>query len=158
MVRGGGECGIDWYDQGKLTKKQNSFEDLASCAEWLIANRLTHPNMLAAKGSSAGGTLVAQTCLNMRPELFKACVLEVPFLDILTCLLDSKQPLAMTDYLEFGNPVQSKEIYESILSYSPYDNLSQKEYPAVFIQMSLNDPRVPAWGTLKFIEKLRDFA
>ena len=94
----------------------------------------------------------------MRPELFKACVLEVPFLDILTCLLDSKQPLAMTDYLEFGNPVQSKEIYESILSYSPYDNLSQKEYPAVFIQMSLNDPRVPAWGTLKFIEKLRDFA
>lgn len=114
--------------------------------------------MLAAKGSSAGGTLVAQTCLNMRPELFKACVLEVPFLDILTCLLDSKQPLAVTDYLEFGNPVQSKEIYESILSYSPYDNLSQKEYPAVFIQMSLNDPRVPAWGTLKFIEKLRDFA
>lgn len=88
MVRGGGDRGIHWHDEGKLLNKKNSFKDFISCAEFLIANRITHPNLLSAKGASAGGTLVAQACLNMRPDLFKAVILEVPFLDVLTCLLD----------------------------------------------------------------------
>lgn len=124
----------------------------------MVANKISHPNLIAAKGSSAGGTLVAQVGLNLRPELFKAIILEVPFLDIMTTLLDEKLPLTVTDHLEFGNPITDADIYEKIMSYSPYDNLSVKEMPAVYIQMSLNDPRVPAWGTLKFIEKLRDYA
>ena len=108
MVRGGGECGIDWHDQGKLQNKPNSFKDFVSCAEYLVANRITHPNLLSAKGSSAGGTLVAQACLNMRPDLFRAVILEVPFLDVLTCLLDEELPLTLTDHLEFGNPIADK--------------------------------------------------
>ena len=83
MVRGGGDCGSAWHEEGKLLKKHNSFTDFIACTEYLIANRVTHPNLLAAKGTSAGGTLVAQACLNMRPELYKACILEVPFLDVL---------------------------------------------------------------------------
>lgn len=85
-------------------KKHNSFKDFNSCAEYLIANRITHPNLLAAKGTSAGGLLVAQACLNQRPELYRACILDVPFLDVLNSLLDEDLPLALTDHLEFGNP------------------------------------------------------
>ena len=123
MVRGGGEQGINWHEQGKLEKKHNSFSDLISCAEYLIANRLTHPNLLAARGTSAGGTLVAHTCLNLRPELFRAAILEVPFLDVLSCLLDETLPLTLTDHLEFGNPIKDEQLYTTIQSYSPYENL-----------------------------------
>lgn len=104
MVRGGGDCGVQWHEKGKLLNKHNSFSDLISCTEFLVANRISHPNLIAATGSSAGGTLVAQTCLNMRPDLYKAVVLEVPFLDIVSCLLDDTLPLSLTDHLEFGNP------------------------------------------------------
>lgn len=102
--------------------------------------------------------LVAQACLNMRPELFRACILDVPFLDVLTCLLDPEVPLAKTDHLEFGDPLLDSKIYELISSYSPYDNLVSAEYPSVFLNMALNDPRVPGWSTLKFIEKMRDLS
>ena len=93
LVRGGGDRGISWHDDGKLLNKLNTFHDFISCAEYLIANRITHPNLLAAKGVSAGGMLVAQACLNMRPELFRACILDVPFLDVLSCLLDPDEAL-----------------------------------------------------------------
>ena len=156
MVRGGGDRGISWHNDGKLLNKPNSFHDFVSCAEYLIANRITHPNLLAAKGVSAGGMLVAQACLNMRPELFRACILEVPFLDVLSCLLDPDEALSATDYLEFGDPLSDPQIYELISSYSPYENLQRAEYPSLFMNMQLNDPRVPGWSTLKFIEKLRD--
>lgn len=105
QVRGGGERGIQWHEEGKLYNKPNSMLDFISCAEFLIANRITHPNLLAAKGSSAGAMMVAQACLNLRPELFRACILNSPFLDVLNSLLDSSLPLSETDYLEFGNPV-----------------------------------------------------
>ncbi len=95
---------MQWHEQGKLLKKHNSFSDLISCTEYLVANRISHPNLIAALGTSAGGTLVAQTCLNLRPELFKAVILQVPFLDIVSCLLDDSLPLTLTDHLEFGNP------------------------------------------------------
>lgn len=124
MVRGGGERGINWHEQGKLHKKPNSFKDLVACAEYLIASRITHPNLLAVKGSSAGGTLAAHTALNMHPELFRACILNVPFLDMLNTLLDDSLPLTVTDHLEFGNPIEDEKIYKLIHSYSPYENLS----------------------------------
>ena len=108
FVRGGGEKGIAWHDQGKLHNKPNSMLDFISCAEFLIAKRITHPNLLAGKGVSAGGTLAAHACLNMRPDLFRACILNVPFLDVLTSLLDDQLPLSMTDYLEFGNPIEDE--------------------------------------------------
>lgn len=111
MVRGGGEKGIFWHGQGKLQKKPNSFKDFIACAEYLIAQRITHPNLLAARGASAGGTLVAQSCLNIYPELFRACVLNVPFLDVLSSLLDDTLPLAVTDHLEFGNPITDEAAY-----------------------------------------------
>lgn len=102
--------------------------------------------------------LIAQACMNMHPELFRAVVLNVPFLDVLTTLLDESLPLSVTDHLEFGNPALDEKLYQLIHSYSPYENLSHQEYPATLINLSLNDPRVPHWGSLKFIEKLRDLA
>ena len=94
----------------------------------------------------------------MVPELFRACVLNVPFLDVLSALTDETLPLTATDHLELGNPITDEKIYKLINSYSPYENLSKKEYPSVLMNVSLSDPRVPHWGTLKFIEKLRDLA
>lgn len=156
MVRGGGDRGIAWHTDGKLHNKPNSFLDFISCAEYLIANRITHPNLLAAKGTSAGGMLVAQACLNMRPELFRACLLDVPFLDVMSCLLDPDVPLAKTDHLEFGDPLADAKIFELIQSYSPYENLQIGEYPSLFMNFTLNDTRVPDWSILKFVEKMRD--
>lgn len=120
FVRGGGEQGIEWHDQGKLFNKPNSFHDFIACAEYLIAQRITHPNLLAAKGQSAGGTLVAQAALNMRPDLFRAAILNVPFLDVLNSLLDESLPLSATDYLELGNPINDERVYKLINSYCPY--------------------------------------
>lgn len=139
-------------------KKHNSFRDFIACTEFLISQRICHPNFIAAKGSSAGATLVAQACMNMAPHLYRACILEVPFLDVLTNLLDENLPLAKTDHLEFGNPITDKKAYQYIHTFSPYENLSKQEYPATFINMSLQDPRVPAWSNLKFVEKLRHLA
>jgi oligopeptidase B len=107
-----------------LENKINSFKDFISCTEFLISERISHPNLITAKGTSAGGTLVAGACLNMRPELYRAVILNVPFLDVLTTLLEKDLPLTETDRLEFGNPEVSKQIYSLIHSYSPYENLS----------------------------------
>jgi oligopeptidase B len=136
----------------------NSFLDFNSCAEFLIANRITHPYLLAAKGSSAGGMLVAQACMNMRPDLYRAVILNVPFLDVLGNLLDESSPLTMTDHCEFGNPIIDEDAYKLISSYSPYENLSSQEYPAVFMKVMMQDPRVPFYNTLKYIAKLREVA
>jgi len=96
--------------------------------------------------------------LNMRPELFRACILNVPFLDVLSTLLDDTLPLTATDHLELGDPNWDEKIYSLINSYSPYENLAKREYPATLMNISLTDPRVPQWGSLKFIEKMRDLA
>jgi oligopeptidase B len=123
----------------------------------MIANRITHPSLLAAKGSSAGGMLVAQ-CMNMRPDLYRAVILNMPFLDVLGCLLDESLPLSVTDWCEFGNPTEDEEAYKLISSYSPYENLSAQEYPAVLMKVQMQDPRVPSFSTLKYIEKFRERA
>jgi oligopeptidase B len=96
--------------------------------------------------------------LNARSDLFKAVILNVPFLDIVSTLLDDSLPLSVTDYLELGNPLVDEKIYRVINSYSPYENLSRKEYPPTLMTISVNDPRVPAWSSLKFVEKMRDMA
>mmetsp|Transcript_1867 Transcript_1867/g.1664 ORF Transcript_1867/g.1664 Transcript_1867/m.1664 type:complete len:472 (+) Transcript_1867:801-2216(+) len=156
-VRGGNERGPNWHNDGKLTNKMNSIYDFISCTEYLVANRYTHPNLLAAKGESAGGMLVAQV-LNLKPEYYRAAILKVPFLDVINTLADTSLPLTLTDYLEFGNPFESEELYRLISSYSPYENLKRIEYPSLYIDISLDDPRVPSWGTLKYLEKLRDLS
>ena len=120
FVRGGGEKGIDWHDQGKLENRPNAIKDFISCAEYLIAKRITHPNLLASKGQSAGGSLVCHSTLNLRPDLFRACILNAPFLDILNSLMDDTLPLSKTDYLELGNPITRESIYHLINSYCPY--------------------------------------
>ena len=158
FVRGGGERGIQWHEAGKVHNRPNAIKDFIACAEFLMAKRITHPNLLAAKGQSAGGSLVAHACMNMRPDLFRACILNVPFLDILTSLLDDSLALSHTDYLELGNPIEDESIYQLINSYCPYQNLQNIEYPACLIQSSVADTRVPIWGNLKYIEKLRDLA
>jgi len=154
-LRGGSEKGRDWHEMGKFENKPLIIEDYLACAYELIQRGITHPNYLAGYGTSAGGAVVAQA-INLKPELFRAVVLSHPFVDILSTLIDYSLPLTIPDYQEYGNPLLNEKIYHSTLSYSPYENISNQEYPAVLITMSMDDPRVPSWGVLKYIQKLRN--
>ncbi|CAI2386107.1 unnamed protein product [Moneuplotes crassus] len=156
-VRGGSDKGPNWHLDGKLMNKMNSIYDFLSCTEYLIAKGYTHPNLLAARGESAGGMLVAHA-LNLRPEYYRAAILKVPFLDVVNTLKDTSLPLTLTDYLEFGNPFEDEELFKLISSYSPYENLKKVEYPGIYLDISIDDPRVPSWGSLKYLEKLRDIS
>jgi oligopeptidase B len=152
-VRGGGDLGKVWYDQGRLLKKKNSFTDFIACAESLQRRRYTTPDQLVIQGGSAGGLLMGAVT-NMRPDLFKAVVAQVPFLDVLTTMLDPTLPLTVGEYLEWGNP-NEKRYYKYIRSYSPYDNLKKRDYPAIFAETSLNDSQVGYWEAAKYVAKLR---
>jgi len=152
-VRGGGEMGREWYENGRLLRKRNTFEDFIACAEHLVAQRYTTPERLAIRGRSAGGLLIGAV-LNMRPDLFGCAVAQVPFVDALTTMLDDKLPLTVNEYDEWGDPRQP-EYYEYIKSYSPYDNLHLAEYPAILSMAGLNDPRVSYWEPAKWVAKLR---
>jgi oligopeptidase B len=152
-VRGGGDLGKVWYDQGRLLKKKNTFTDFIACAESLTRRHYTSPGQLVIQGGSAGGLLMGAVT-NMRPELFKAVVAQVPFLDVLTTMLDPSLPLTIGEYLEWGNP-NEKRYYKYIKSYSPYDNLKKRAYPAILAETSLNDSQVGYWETAKYVAKLR---
>jgi len=152
-VRGGGDRGRRWYDEGKLAKKANSFTDLVACAEALVAQGWTTPARLIIEGGSAGGLLVAAAA-NLRPELFRAVVAEVPFVDVINTMLDESLPLTVGEYLEWGNPKEPHH-YAVIRSYSPYDNLREAAYPAMYLRAGLNDSQVPYWEAAKFAAKLR---
>ncbi|EAS03452.2 peptidase S9A prolyl oligopeptidase domain protein beta-propeller (macronuclear) [Tetrahymena thermophila SB210] len=155
-VRGGGERGQKWHQDAILDKKPNSFYDFISCAEYLVAEGYTHPSLMCAYGASAGGVLVGAV-MNMRPELFKACILNYPFLDVLTSLLDKNQALSASDYDDFGNPLEYQYYYDLISSYSPYENIQlDAEYPAVYITCGSNDYRAPLWNVLKYVNRFRD--
>ena len=152
-VRGGGELGRRWYEDGKLHEKPHTFTDFIACAEHLVAEGWTSPPRLAARGASAGGLLMGAV-LNMRPDLFGAVVAAVPFVDVVTTMLDGSLPLTVTEWEEWGNP-NEPPFYELLKSYSPYDNVEAKDYPPLLVTAGLNDPRVAYWEPAKWVAKLR---
>jgi len=152
-IRGGGDRGKLWYDAGKLMKKKNSFTDFVAVADSLVRRKLTAPDRLVIQGGSAGGLLMG-TVTNMRPELFKAVVTQVPFVDVITTMLDASLPLTVGEYLEWGNPNEERA-YKYMRSYSPYDNLKKGSYPSMLVETSLNDSQVMYWEPAKYVAKLR---
>lgn len=152
-VRGGGELGEAWYLDGKLEHKQNSFSDFISCAELLIHQGLTSAEQLVINGASAGGLLIGNV-LNQRPELFACAIADVPFVDTLNTMLNPDLPLTITEYDEWGDPNQ-EDVYQRILSYSPYDNVRSQAYPAILAVAGYNDSRVAYWEAAKWVKKLR---
>jgi oligopeptidase B len=152
-VRGGSELGRWWYEDGKLLKKRNTFTDFIACAEHLVASRYTSPDKLFALGSSAGGLLMGAV-LNMRPDLFKGVVASVPFVDVVTTMLDESIPLTTSEYDEWGNP-NDQTYYDLMLSYSPYDNVEAKAYPNLLVLTSLHDSQVQYWEPAKWVARLR---
>jgi oligopeptidase B len=153
-IRGGMEMGWDWYEQGKLLHKMNTFNDFIDCAEYLIDQGYASKGNIVAAGGSAGGLLVGAVA-NMRPDLFKAVVAQVPFVDILNSMLDDTLPLTTMEYNEWGNP-QDKRYYDYIRSYAPYENVRPREYPHMLITGGISDPRVTYWEPTKWTARLRD--
>jgi oligopeptidase B len=154
-VRGGGELGRRWYEDGKLLAKPNSFSDLVACADALIADGTTTPDRLAIRGGSAGGLLVG-AATNLAPDRFRAVLAEVPFVDALNTILDPALPLTVLEWEEWGNPVEDAEVYRTMRGYSPYENVSAVAYPAVLATAGLNDPRVGVHEPTKWVARLRD--
>jgi oligopeptidase B len=152
-IRGGQEMGRQWYDQGKFLAKKNSFQDFIAAGRALIEAGYTRRDRLAVMGGSAGGLLVGAV-LNMAPDLMRAAVAKVPFVDVINTMLDDTLPLTVPEYEEWGNP-NHKEYFDYILSYSPYDNVEAKDYPEILVTAGLNDPRVHYWEPAKWVAKLR---
>jgi oligopeptidase B len=152
-IRGGGELGEEWRQQGRMMQKMNTFNDFIDCADFLVKNRFTSSNRLVIQGGSAGGLLVGAV-VNMRPDLFKAVVAQVPFVDVMNTMLDGSLPLTTSEYSEWGNP-NDKAAFDFMIKYSPYDNIKAQNYPAMLVQVSLNDSQVPYWEGAKFAAKLR---
>jgi oligopeptidase B len=152
-IRGGGELGEPWRDAGRMMNKRNTFTDFIASAEHLIKQKYTSSDHLIIQGGSAGGMLVGAV-VNMRPDLFKAAIAQVPFVDILNTMLDATLPLTTSEYIEWGNP-NEKTAFEYMKTYSPYDNIKAQNYPSMLIKVSLNDSQVPYWEGAKFAAKLR---
>jgi oligopeptidase B len=153
-IRGGQEMGRYWYEDGKLLKKKNTFTDFIDVGEFLVKQGYTSPNMLFAQGGSAGGLLIGAV-INMRPDLFKAVVAQVPFVDVVTTMLDSSIPLTTSEYDEWGNP-NIREYYDYMLSYSPYDQVKPQDYPAILVTTGLHDSQVQYFEPAKWVARLRD--
>jgi oligopeptidase B len=152
-VRGGGEMGRGWYEDGKFLNKTNTFTDFIACAQHLIDKRYTSSSRLAIRGRSAGGLLIGAV-LNARPDLFACAVAQVPFVDVVTTMLDESLPLTVNEFEEWGNP-SDLEFYQYMKSYSPYDNVAPASHPAMLVTGGLNDPRVSYWEPAKWVAKLR---
>jgi oligopeptidase B len=152
-IRGGGELGEEWRQAGRMMNKINTFTDFIACAEALINMKYTSKDRLVIEGGSAGGLLMGAVS-NMRPDLFKAVVSHVPFVDVLNTMLDATLPLTTSEYIEWGNP-NEKPAYEYMKKYSPYDNVGKKNYPAIMVKVSVNDSQVPYWEGAKLVAKLR---
>ncbi|XP_078151590.1 prolyl oligopeptidase family protein [Carex rostrata] len=153
-IRGGGEMGRKWYENGKLTSKKNTFTDFITCAEYLIENNYGSRKTLCINGRSAGGLLIGGV-LNMRPDLFKAAVLGVPFVDVVTTMLDPTIPLTTSEWEEWGDP-REEDFYHYMKSYSPVDNVEATDYPHILVTAGLNDPRVMYSEPAKYVAKLRE--
>ena len=154
-IRGGQFLGREWYEDGKMHKKLNSFHDFIDCAKFLIEDNYTNPKKLFAMGGSAGGLLMGGV-VNMAPEIFEGVVAQVPFVDVLTTMSDPSIPLTTNEYDEWGNP-ENKEDYEYMKKYSPYDNVEKKAYPNMMITTGLFDSQVQYWEPAKWVAKLRDY-
>jgi oligopeptidase B len=153
-VRGGGELGRAWYDNGKLLAKKNTFTDFVACATHLAKSGWSVPERMVARGGSAGGLLVGAVA-NLAPHAFGGFVAEVPFVDALTTILDPSMPLTVTEWEEWGNPVADPEVYAYMKSYSPYENVSAEPYPPILAISSLNDTRVLYHEPGKWVARLR---
>ena len=152
-IRGGGELGEEWRQAGRMMNKMNTFTDFIACGDTLVKNKYTSSDRLVIQGGSAGGLLMGAVS-NMRPDLFKAVVAQVPFVDVLNTMLDASLPLTTSEYIEWGNP-NEKPAFEYMRQYSPYDNVGKKNYPAMLVKVSVNDSQVPYWEGAKLVAKLR---
>src|SRR5947207_5585857 len=152
-IRGGGELGEPWREAGRMMNKRNTFTDFISSAEYLIKQKYTSSDRLIIQGGSAGGMLMGAV-VNMRPDLFKAVVAQVPFVDIINTMLDASLPLTTSEYIEWGNP-NEKPAFDYMISYSPYDNVKAQAYPDMLVEISYNDSQVPYWEGAKFAAKIR---
>ncbi|MFK7918059.1 MAG: S9 family peptidase [Ilumatobacter sp.] len=153
-TRGGGELGRHWYLDGKLERKQHTFDDMLACAEHLISQRVSSPDRLCIRGGSAGGLLVG-ACMTQRPDLFASVIAEVPFVDIVNTMSDPSLPLTVTEWEEWGDP-RSEPYASTMLAYSPYDNTVADDYPALYVTAGLNDPRVSVHEPAKWVARLRE--
>ena len=152
-IRGGGEMGEEWRQAGRMMNKMNTFTDFIASAEALIKQKYTSKDRLVIQGGSAGGLLVGAVS-NMRPDLFKAVVSQVPFVDVLNTMLDASLPLTTSEWIEWGNP-NEKPAFDYMKTYSPYDNIAKKDYPATLVKVSVNDSQVPYWEGAKLVARLR---
>ena len=156
-VRGGKDKGYRWYKEGKRENKVNTFTDFIAAGEFLAAQGFTSRGRIVAHGGSAGGMLMGAVA-NMAPELFLGIIAEVPFVDVLTTMLDASLPLTPPEWPEWGNPIESEAGYRTIAAYSPYDNVREQPYPHILALAGLTDPRVTYWEPAKWIAKLRELA
>jgi oligopeptidase B len=152
-IRGGGDLGKKWHDDGRMMHKKNTFTDFIASAEWLEANKYVAPDRLAIEGGSAGGLLIGAV-VNMRPDLFKVAFAYVPFVDVINTMLDESLPLTVGEFEEWGNPKKPDE-YAYMMSYSPYDNVKAQKYPTLFVRSALNDSQVMYWEPAKWVARLR---
>jgi len=152
-IRGGGEMGEEWREAGRMMKKMNTFTDFIACADHLIKAKYTSKDRLVIQGGSAGGLLMGAVS-NLRPDLFKGVISQVPFVDVLNTMLDASLPLTTAEYIEWGNP-NEKAAFDYMKTYSPYDNVGKKDYPAMLVKVSVNDSQVPYWEGAKLVAKLR---
>ena len=153
-IRGGQEMGRQWYEDGKLLHKQNTFTDFIDVTDALVKQGYAAPDRVAALGGSAGGLLMGAIA-NMAPDKYRVILSQVPFVDVVTTMLDASIPLTTNEYDEWGNPEQ-KQYYDYMLSYSPYDNLKAQAYPATFVGTGLWDSQVQYWEPAKYVARLRD--
>jgi oligopeptidase B len=156
-IRGGGELGRHWYEDGKLQHKRNTFTDFLAAADHLVAAGYTTPDRLAARGGSAGGLLMGAVA-NLGPERFRAILAEVPFVDVVNTILDPSLPLTVIEWEEWGNPVSDPDAYRYMRSYAPYENVAAQDYPAILVTAGLNDPRVSYHEPAKWVARLRAVA
>ncbi|MFN2529947.1 MAG: S9 family peptidase [Pyrinomonadaceae bacterium] len=153
-IRGGGELGEEWRQAGRMMNKMNTFTDFIACGDHLVKSKYTSSDRIVIQGGSAGGLLMGAVS-NMRPDLFKAVIAQVPFVDVLNTMLDASLPLTTSEYIEWGNP-NEKPAFDYMKQYSPYDNVAKKAYPAMLVKVSVNDSQVPYWEGTKLVAKLRE--
>jgi oligopeptidase B len=153
-IRGGGELGEEWRQAGRMMNKMNTFTDFIACAEHLVKEKYTSKDRIVIQGGSAGGLLMGAVS-NLRPDLFKGVISQVPFVDVLNTMLDASLPLTTSEYIEWGNP-NEKAAFDYMKTYSPYDNVGKKDYPATLVKVSVNDSQVPYWEGAKLVAKLRE--